>query len=192
MTRPEHFPFAVLVICTGNICRSPAVERLLTAGLDASVYVRSAGTHAMVGEPISAPMGPLVKEAGANPDHFAARQVTENAVRQADLVLTMTREHRGAAVDLWPGAVRRTFTLREYARALGIIDLRKVPAGLSQGQRLAAVTPMAAVMRGQGQPHDPKEDDVIDPYRESPEVYRQAFEQLEPAVRTIVRVARGE
>ena len=191
MTSPEATPFAILTVCTGNVCRSPAAERLLTAGLDATVYVRSAGTHAIVGDPISGPMVSLLTGAGADADHFAARQVSVNAVRQADLILTMSREHRAVAVDLWPGAVRRTFTLREFARALTAADLSGTPTGATQGERLAAATPLAAQMRGQGQGHDPSEDDVIDPYRRSPEVYQQSFDQIMPSVQTIIRIARG-
>ncbi|GMA87571.1 hypothetical protein GCM10025868_28210 [Angustibacter aerolatus] len=49
-------PARVLVVCTGNVCRSPLVERLLRQrlGTDA-VDVSSAGTQALVGEPMTDP-----------------------------------------------------------------------------------------------------------------------------------------
>ena len=43
--------FSILTVCTGNVCRSPAVERLLASKLGPTVSVASAGTHALVGHP---------------------------------------------------------------------------------------------------------------------------------------------
>ncbi|MEO8284563.1 MAG: hypothetical protein ABI568_14370, partial [Pseudarthrobacter sp.] len=49
-------PIRILTVCTGNICRSPVAERLLQAGLEqvkpGAFRVRSAGTRAMVGDPV--------------------------------------------------------------------------------------------------------------------------------------------
>ena len=47
----------------------------------------------------------------------------------------MTREHRSVAVDLVPAAVRRSFTLREYARLLGLIDARSFPPARQRSGR---------------------------------------------------------
>jgi protein-tyrosine phosphatase len=47
--------FSILAVCTGNVCRSPAVERLLTGQLFPTVTVSSAGMHALVGHPIPNP-----------------------------------------------------------------------------------------------------------------------------------------
>jgi len=52
MTEPGGAPFTVLMVCTGNICRSPVAERLLRAQTEAvglPVVVHSAGTQSMVG-----------------------------------------------------------------------------------------------------------------------------------------------
>ena len=54
--------FSILAVCTGNVCRSPAVERLLASKLGPTVSVRSAGTHALVGHPISEPMAALLRQ----------------------------------------------------------------------------------------------------------------------------------
>ena len=115
-------PFSILAVCTGNVCRSPAVERLLAAKLGPTVTVRSAGTHALVGHPISDPMAALLTDSGIEPDSFEARRLSENMLKEANLVLTMTRAQRGLVVELWPPAVRRTFTLREFARLLSLVD----------------------------------------------------------------------
>ncbi|HEX8508433.1 MAG TPA: hypothetical protein VF635_02900, partial [Propionibacteriaceae bacterium] len=78
---------SILLVCTGNICRSPVAERLLRANLDSSVRITSAGTYAVVGSAIEPRMAALLRGAGADADGFAARQLTVDHVRSADLVL---------------------------------------------------------------------------------------------------------
>lgn len=179
--------FQILCVCTGNICRSPAAERLLASRLGPDVEVASAGTYALVGQPISPPMDQLVRDAGAEPGGFAARRLTERLVQPADLVLALTRAHRGDVAELWPKAVRRTFTLKEFARLLGEVDPTSLPAG-SPGERLRAALPLLAAHRRQVS--DPQLDDVVDPYRQGADLYGQAFADIEQAVDTIVNVVR--
>ena len=184
-------PYTVLVVCTGNICRSPAVERLLAAELDAGpgVRVASAGVGAVVGAPMSEPMAALLREAGVSPDGFVARQLTEPMLQDADLILALTREHRSRIVGLHPRAVRRTFTVRELARLSGWVDPAALPAG-TVGERLAALQPLAAAQRGM-HAGPPDEDDVVDPYGGNDALYRRSFDELRPAVTQIARIVRG-
>lgn len=179
--------FRILCVCTGNICRSPAAERLLASGLGPDVEVTSAGTYALVGQPISPPMDQLLRDAGAEPGGFAARRLTERLLQPADLVLALTRAHRGDVAELWPKAVRRTFTLKEFARLLGEVDLAALPSG-SPGERLRAALPLLAAHRRQVT--DLSLDDVVDPYRRGAELYGQAFADIEQAVTSIVSVIR--
>ena len=176
----------LLVVCTGNICRSPAVERLLAAGLvGTGVTVGSAGTRAVVGHAMSAPMVPLVEAAGASADGFAARQLTAELVREQDLVLTATRAHRSAVVELVPAAVRRTFTVRELAR---LLTTAGALPGSTVAERVEAVPATIALVRG---PAALADDDIVDPIGRSDAVYRESFEQLAPAVAAIVQALRG-
>ncbi len=174
-------PAQVLAVCTGNICRSPAVERLLAArfaGTD--VQVSSAGTHAVVGHGMSVPMVPLVEAAGADASGFAARQLTADLVRGADLVLTLTRQHRSAVVELAPATVRRTFTLRELERLLAHVDPSALQAaGATPAQRLRALPALAASVRHVAPRGD---DDVVDPIGGGDALYRTSFAQLSPGV----------
>jgi low molecular weight protein-tyrosine phosphatase len=177
-------PLSILAVCTGNICRSPAVEHLLASQLGPSVSVRSAGTHALVGHPISEPMAALIRQAGVEPKPFAARDLSEQMLKEANLILTMTRVQRGLVVELWPAAVRRTFTLREFARLLSWVD----PSGLPQGtpaERLRAAIPLAVAERGRKR-RSADEDDVIDPFRLSEAVYVESFAQIRTAVNAVV------
>ena len=184
--------FTILAVCTGNVCRSPAVERLMRAAFDggSGVAVHSAGIGALVGEPIHEPMAELLRELEVDVEGFAARRITETMVREADLLLPLTREHRAAVVDLYPGAVRRTFTLRELARLAEQVDREELTAkawpGTSPADRLAALVPLAAAHRA----HVPAElDDVVDPFRRAPKVYQESLNQMVPAVRTIAQIA---
>ena len=186
-------PVTILTVCTGNICRSPAVERMLQRelGRDGTVQVASAGIGALVGEPVHPPMAELVTAGGADVDGFAARRLTEAMVTDATLVLGMAREHRAAVVELRPGAVRRTFTLREFARLAGAVDPAALDArageAVSTADRLRALIPLAAARRSQVAA---SEDDVVDPYRQAPAVYRASYDQIGPAVAAIARVLR--
>src|SRR5215212_7317994 len=178
--------FSILAVCTGNVCRSPAVERLLASKLGPTVTVASAGTHALVGHPISEPMAALLAGYGIEEGPFEARRLSEQMLKEADLVLPMTRAQRSLVVDLWPAAVRRSFTLREFARLLGWVDRSALPAG-TPGDRLRTAIPLAAAERGRERT-SADEDDVIDPFRLSDEVYADSFAQISSAVDAIVGV----
>lgn len=177
----------MLTVCTGNICRSPAVERLLAQALP-EVTVESAGVRAVVGAPISGPMAALLREARVPTEGFAARQLTEAMIAGADLVLALTRGHRSAIVELVPAAVRRTFTLRELARFATAVGADALPPG-DVGQRLRALVPLAAAQRGR-MPVEPRDDDVVDPYGGSDRLYAESFAQLRPAVDAVAAVVR--
>lgn len=188
---PDAFPttFSVLAVCTGNICRSPAVERLLGALFEGQegLVVASAGTYALVGEGISGPMARLIAERGADPHGFSARLLTESMVARADLVLGLTREHRSAVVSMHPQALRRTFTLRELARLATDVEAETLDAaahGATPADRLAALVPLALARRGQ-QRVGPGDDDVVDPYRRSQAVYRESLGQITDALEAV-------
>lgn len=182
MTEPTSF--AILCVCTGNVCRSPAAERLLATALGPSVTVSSAGTYALAGETFSPPMDQLVLDGGADPAGFVARQLSPAHLREADLVLGMAREHRSAAVELVPAAVRRSFTLREYARLLGQVDPELLPAA-SPADRARASLPLAAAQRRRS---EADEDDVADPFRRADSAYARAYSDIEQAVAAIAAV----
>jgi protein-tyrosine phosphatase len=119
-------PFSILTVCSGNICRSPLAEQLLRAGTRewSEVTVASAGTTALVGEPMTEQAQALSFEFGGDgAETHRARELTEEQLRDADLVLGLSREHRRAIVELYPRATRHAFTLREFARLVaGITD----------------------------------------------------------------------
>lgn len=180
--------FRVLVVCTGNICRSPLVERLLAHGLAGSdVEVSSGGTRAMVGEEMQPQSEEILEGYGGQAEGFVARLLTREMVAEADLVLALTRRHRSEIVQLHPRATRYTFTLRELARLLPSQPPAAEPLpGGTPGERLAALVPLAVSRRGLVHPESPADDDVVDPYRRPQAVYDEMAAALVPAVRAIV------
>ena len=117
-------------MCTGNICRSPTAERLARSyaaaynisGLKAS----SAGTRAVVGYPIHPDAALVLETLGGDPAGFAARRITPKVAAEADLILTMTREHRDTVFEVAPRQFRRTFTLAEAALLAAEFNARNV------------------------------------------------------------------
>jgi len=175
----------ILVVCTGNVCRSPAAEFLLRAALPDSVSVSSRGTHALPGQPFSTEMAALLKaRRGLEVEHRGAVPLTAADVREAGLVLGMTREHRAFAVRLHPAAVRHAFTLTEFARLLGAGD-DDLPLR-ADADHLLDLTVRRA-QRGR-RPVPAELDDVVDPIGQSHAVYARVFEQIDAAVQRIASV----
>jgi protein-tyrosine phosphatase len=180
---------SILAVCTGNVCRSPAAERLLLARLapySAQVAVSSAGTQALVGEPVDAQVAELVRRSGGDPADFSARQLSRADVQAADLVLVMTRVHRAAVVAVEPAAVRRTFLLREMAAVGSRVaaagwpgDVAADPAArLGRLPQLAAAHRVAVARSG--------DLEVEDPFQRSVDVYERAVATIVAAVDELV------
>jgi Protein-tyrosine-phosphatase len=185
MTMAEQRAFRVMVVCTGNISRSPVVQHLLANDLaDGSLEVTSAGTHAVVGAPIDPPMGELLAGIGIDSSAFRARQLQSYHLTDIDLVLGLTREHRSAAVRLEPSVVRKSFTLHEFVR---ILPTAGHFFGKTIGERLQSATDAAALARMRVPPTRPADDDVIDPYGAPIQVYRRVFAEVYDAVAEIAK-----
>ena len=107
----------VLLVCTGNICRSPLAEALLLRTLKErgieGVEVTSAGTGAWDGAPASEGAYLVGLERGLDLSGHRARLLTRELVEQADMILTMARHHRARVDEL--GGEGRVFVLGEYA-----------------------------------------------------------------------------
>ena len=187
-------PGRVLTVCTGNICRSPFLERALQAELDRSwgtgrIEVSSGGTGALAGHPMEGQARGLLEASGYAADGFRARDLTSDLVAEADLVLTATRAHRGKVMALHPKALRYTFTFREFAHLVsGLTDdeLRGEGDGLPR-DHVARVVTLAAGQRGVGAPLVDAEADIVDPYRHSPQVFEAMSTQILGSLPQVVR-----
>ncbi|WP_245861377.1 low molecular weight phosphatase family protein [Microbacterium aurantiacum] len=188
---------SLLTVCTGNICRSPLAEVMLRASLaELDITVASAGTHALVGHEMTAQAGELAVAGGALANdalRHRGRLLNERMLIEADLVLTMTREHRSFAVQLTPSRLHRVFPVREFARLAETVsddDVRRAAdAGSTPRARLGAAVTAISHRRGLSGGASSM-DDVIDPYRRDSEIYQQAARELFPALTQVERVVR--
>ncbi len=123
----------ILVVCTGNICRTPMVKALLgqaldEAGLADQVVVDSAGTYAAQGG--SASDGSVQAMAARELDiaEHRGKQLTLQHVEKADIILVMAEQHRRSIFLTWPQALTKTFLLNEMAGDYGdIADPYRMP-----------------------------------------------------------------
>lgn len=168
-------PLTVLFVCTANICRSAFAQQAARhlAGDHPGLRLVSAGTHGWTDHPVEDTLAAELTRRGIAADGFASRPLTMAMVDEADLVLTMSRQHRQFILDDRPGAVWRVYTLGQFARTIA-----GVPDDLTGRDLLAAC-------RGAHKPAT-AEDDVADPYRQGPEAAATAADHIERLLRQIV------
>ncbi|MCL3817598.1 arsenate reductase/protein-tyrosine-phosphatase family protein [Aeromicrobium wangtongii] len=164
--------FSILAVCTANICRSPLMEILLRARLDETRFeVASAGVRGWDRKPMDAAAAAELTRLGHSADSFESHPISSRLVNSADLVLTATREHRSAVLALTPQALRRSFTLVEFAELTDLVDAPDPRALVAEAAMRRSLAPADA--------------DVKDPYRRGPDVHRATADQIDAAVTRI-------
>ena len=83
---------SILVVCTGNICRSPMGERLLRQQLPGR-QVTSAGIFGLEGCPVDAAAQAVAWRHGISLEGHVARKVTRSLLQKSDLILVMEPKH---------------------------------------------------------------------------------------------------
>jgi protein-tyrosine phosphatase len=175
-------PARVLCVCTANVCRSPAAELLLRAGLLArlgqhaaeAVRVSSAGTWASPQRPVEAGTASALRRHGVAPNEIAAtrsRRLTPQDVAASDLILAATAEHVRAVWRFQLAARHRTFTLGELARLSEAVGAGDLSAG-EPAPRLRELVTRAGDLREQRRgptgPYVTDAYDLIDPTDNDP------------------------
>ena len=112
----------ILLVCTGNICRSPMASGFL-AGLlrDQGVHgvsVESCGVSAWEGSPATPEAVEAMRERGLDISGHVARRMNRRIIEAADLIVGMASEHREAVRRIARPAASRTFTLKELVHLL--------------------------------------------------------------------------
>ena len=110
----------VLVVCTGNVCRSPMAKALIRKeiadrGLTPDVTIDSAGTYAMVDHPASGGSINAMAQRGLDISGHRAKQLTVELVNKADVILVMEERHRRSIFVTWPRAIMKTLLLSELS-----------------------------------------------------------------------------
>ena len=178
----------ILVLCTGNICRSPMAEAFLRrrlADLGVEARVHSAG-RLFADVPATAEGVAAMRALGLDTSAHRSRRLTADMARTADLVLAMAREHvRDVAVigqDVWP----RAFTLKELVRRGTSVGARSPGQSFDEWLAKVHVGRTTADILGSSD-----EDDVADPIGESPAFYRSTATEIEELTDKLVELAWG-
>ena len=165
----------VLVVCTGNVCRSPFAELLLRSRVP-GLEIASRGIDALEGSAMEGQMRALLEARDVDASGFRARQV-EAADVDADLVLTMSARQRAYLLDEFPQIARRTGLLGAVPALQGMAEEQ---GGLSPSL-IAAWT-----RRPVGRQHE-----VPDPYRRPLEAARATADLLESLVDPLAALLTG-
>lgn len=91
----------ILVVCVGNICRSPTAERLLRQ-YQPGLSVDSAGLGALVGRSAESTATSVAAEHNLSLDGHCARQISGRMCRDYDLILAMEKKHIATLCEIAP------------------------------------------------------------------------------------------
>jgi len=115
--------YRILFICSGNTCRSPLAEAIARRAFeeagDVDFDVSSAGTFATDGGRASSGSLEVARANGLDLEGFVSRQLTDEMLDEADIVLVMEPGHRSAVLGLSPQADLKTRLLGELGGSHG-------------------------------------------------------------------------
>ncbi len=114
----------ILFVCTGNICRSPMAEALFRKAVKGRGEYRvcSAGVGTLDGQPPSPHAIRALQEWGIDISDLRSRQLTQQAIREADYIFGMTHSHVDTIMLLYPHATEKVFLLREFDESVEVRD----------------------------------------------------------------------
>lgn len=177
----------IMFVCTGNICRSPMGELLMTHYLNGTtVQVSSAGTRGLPMHPIDPSSGRLMQSVGIESSGFRSRRLTRQMADEADLILCFEKQQRKEIVTLAPAAVRYTFLLDDFANMCDYCARNNMIAGLTIQERLQSVIKNSSMIR----PMIPQPKDIADPHGREFGMFCVAAEQTNGAIRKILKSMR--
>ncbi|MGG5260019.1 hypothetical protein [Phycicoccus avicenniae] len=187
-------PVRLLTVCTGNVCRSPYAAALLADGLGwarPGVFeVSSAGTHALVGRPVDPGSRTLLEAKEVGVPSALARTVSPQLLTEQALVLVMSPTHREVVLEEAPAVVRRTIGLLDLAAALREVgesydwpDLLADVGAKEVRARWRALPEVLGALRALPE----RVTRVEDPYGRDAAAFGRMADQLDSAVRGIVR-----
>lgn len=193
----------MLVVCTANICRSPAAATLLSDLFGPQVRVSSGGVEAVGGAPACPEAALWLRRLGAGGGQgrhrapvleHAARTLTSEDVRGAPLILTATREHRSAVVRLVPTAQSKTFTIAQGERIAAwqlARGHRTAPPNGGTGRLAWLVSQLDSGRGCAPRPEDDAQDDLPDPHQDGVG-HEEVMRRILDAVHTFAVLLSGD
>ncbi|MEY2170487.1 MULTISPECIES: low molecular weight protein-tyrosine-phosphatase [unclassified Rhodanobacter] len=113
----------ILIVCMGNVCRSPTAEYLFRQhSTSRRVSFSSAGLCAPAGRPMDSTALQLLAESGIDGTMHRARQLTPLMLREADLVLGMEKSQVEAMMQLAPETRGKVYLLDKWLNGDDIPD----------------------------------------------------------------------
>ncbi|WOH38991.1 hypothetical protein RI844_07155 [Thalassotalea fonticola] len=103
----------ILTVCIGNICRSPSAERILKAKLPTKA-ITSAGLGALVGHGVEEHAAQILAEHNYDDKEHQARQVSNQMIIDADLILVMEKKHQQSLMNKYPAASGKIMLLGKW------------------------------------------------------------------------------
>lgn len=189
-------PLRILMVCTGNVCRSPMAQYWLRSSFTGEpAIIESAGTGALVGNPMDLPSRAMTERFGGDPRDHVARQLDEHQLAAADLVIAMSREHRDSVLEIRPSMARRAFTIIELERLIALARFSMLRARVDSIDatprvRLNLLLDTLAARRSDLRQSDGVVLDVADPYRRGDAAVERTAAQLLPAVESVAELVR--
>lgn len=167
-------PFEALFVCTGNIARSASgevISKHLASeyGLEDKWIFTSAGTGALVGHGVYEHVANELIERGYNPEGFTSRQLNDQIIENATVILVAEKVHADWIVREWP---------QHHAK----IKLLKQVARIREDARRAE--PLSYLYSHGARPLD--SDKLEDPYRRGPAAAKVAVDEVEQSLRMIL------
>jgi protein-tyrosine-phosphatase len=183
----------ILLVCTGNTCRSPMAESMLkdmARRAGKAVEVQSAGVGAIDGYPVSPHAAETLRRRSL-PVPGPSQALAARQVAWADLILAMTASHKRAVIERHPQAAGKTYTLKEFA-LLGDASMEEV----AEAERLYTEWQISRSMGREWDEADRRrlaelqqrlpDFDIADPFGGTLDVYEASANEIQDALRRVV------